>query len=252
VQTLGAFRVWRRGQEIERGTWGREKAVQVLQFLVCHRGRAVHREQILEALWHEASPSAAATGLRVALSALRDAVSPERESGAESPFVKREGDTLRLATDAGVRVDADDFVRLLKSARAAETADAEHAVTLYEAALALYRGEFLSDQRYAAWAESERQLRRGEFLASAERLASLLLTQGELDRAARWAETILQHDPLWEQAYALLMEAYWRQGNRALAVRTFKRCQKRLHSALGVSPSERTLALLATISRTTA
>jgi LuxR family maltose regulon positive regulatory protein len=250
IQTFGAFRVWRRGQEIERAAWGREKAVQVLQFLVCHRGRAVHREQILEALWHDASPSAAATGLRVALSALRDAISPERESGAESPFVKREGDTLRLATEAGVRVDADDFVRLLKSARAAETADGDHAVTLYEAALALCRGEFLSDQRYAAWAESERQLRRGEFMASAERLSNLLLTQGELDRAARWAETILQHDPLWEQAYALLMEAYWRQGNRALAVRTFKRCQKRLHSALGVAPSERTLALLATISRT--
>ncbi|MGH7697002.1 MAG: hypothetical protein ACRENH_18565, partial [Gemmatimonadaceae bacterium] len=69
VQTLGAFRVWRRGQEIDRAAWGREKAVQLLQLLVCHRGHALHREQVLEALWPDATASAAATGLRVAVSA---------------------------------------------------------------------------------------------------------------------------------------------------------------------------------------
>jgi ATP/maltotriose-dependent transcriptional regulator MalT len=249
IQTLGAFRVWRRGQEVERTSWGREKAVQVLQYLVCHRGHAVHREQIIEALWHDAPAGAAATGLRVALSALRDAISPERATGAESPFVKREGDTLRLAGDAGVRVDADDFARLLKAARSAEGADAEHAIGVYESALALYRGEFLSEQRYAAWAEAERQQRRAEFLVSAERQAVLLLAAGELDRAARWGTTLLQHDPLWEGAYAVLMEAHWRQGNRALAVRVFRRCQKRLQSALGVSPGPRMMALLSQVSQ---
>jgi DNA-binding SARP family transcriptional activator len=79
-------------------------------------------------------------------------------------------------------------------------------------------------------------------------LAGLLLRVDEFERAARWAETMLQHDPLWEAAYALLMEAYWRQGNRALAVRAFNRCRKRLKEALGVAPSSRTIALLAQIS----
>jgi DNA-binding SARP family transcriptional activator len=252
IQTLGTFRVWRRGREIERSAWGREKAIHLLQFLVCQRGHALHREQILEVLWHDASPSSGATGLRVALSALRDALSPEREAGAESPFIKREADSLRLALDAGVQVDADDFARLLKSARAAEAADSDHAIALYESALSLYRGEFLSEHRYVEWADAERQRLRGEFLTSAERLAALLLSADEPERAVRWAETMLQQDPLWEGAYAVLMEAYWRQGNRALAVRAFRRCQKRLHSALGVGPSGRTLSLLARISQTTA
>jgi DNA-binding SARP family transcriptional activator len=46
-----------------------------------------------------------------------------------------------------------------------------------------------------------------------------------------------------------LMEAFWRQGNRALAVRTFNRCRKRLKEALGVAPSSRTMALLERISQ---
>ena len=247
VQTLGPFRVWRRGQEIERGAWGREKALHLLQLFVCRRQRPMHREEIMEALWSESTASTATTGLRVALTALRNALEPDRIPGAESPFVRRDGDTIGLTMAGGVRVDADEFSRLLKLARARETVDAEQAIVRYEAALALYRGEFLGENRYAAWAESERHERRREFLESAERLAALLLRTGEHERAARWAETMLQHDPLWEAGYSLLMESHWRQGNRALAVRTFNRCRKRLKDALGVAPSRRTIELLGRI-----
>ena len=244
VQTLGPFRVWRKGQEIERGSWGREKALHLLQLFVCSRRRALHREEILEALWPDSSPATATTGLRVALSALRTALEPDRVAGVECPFLRRDGDTIGLALDAGVRVDADEFTRLIRVARASETSSMDQSIARYESALALYRGEFLSENRYAAWADSERQELRREFLTAAERLAALLLRAGEHERTARWAETMLQHDPLWEGAYALLMESYWRQGNRALAVRTFNRCRKRLREGLGVAPSPRTAALL--------
>ena len=249
IQTLGPFRVWRKGQEIERSAWGREKALHLLQLLVCRRERPLHREEILEALWKEGATSTATTGLRVALSALRNALEPDREAGMDSTFVKRDGDTIRLGLEVGVRVDADEFSRLLKAARAQETLDVDESIARYESALALYRGEFLGDNRYAEWAESERQERRREFIVSAERLTVLLMKAGELERAVRWSETMLQHDPLWEPAYSLLMEAFWRQGNRALAVRTFNRCRKRLRESLGVAPSSRTMALLERISR---
>ena len=249
IQTLGPFRVWRKGQEIERSAWGREKALHLLQLLVCRRERPMHREEILDALWKESAGSTATTGLRVALSALRHALEPEREAGVESPFVRRDGDTIRLGLELGVRVDADEFSRLLKAARAQESVNEDEAIARYESALALYRGEFLGDNRYSEWAEGERQERRREFIVSAERLTSLLVRSGEFERAVRWAETMLQHDPLWEPAYALLMEAFWRQGNRALAVRTFNRCRKRLKEALGVAPSRATMALLGRISQ---
>jgi ATP/maltotriose-dependent transcriptional regulator MalT len=249
VQTLGPFRVWRRGQEIERSAWGREKALHLLQLFVCSRKRPLHRDEILEALWSESAASTATTGLRVALTALRNALEPERTAGVESPFIRRDGDTIGLALEGGVRVDADEFSRLLKVARAQESVDVEQSITRYEGALALYRGEFLGENRYAGWAETERQDCRREFLESAERLAGLLLRTGEHERAARWAETMLQHDPLWEAGYTLLMEGYWRQGNRALAVRTYNRCRKRLKDALGVAPSTRTMALLERITQ---
>ena len=248
VQTLGPFRVWRHGQEIERAAWGREKALHLLQLLVSSRGRPLHREQILEALWGDSPASTAATGFRVALSALRNALEPQREAGTESTFVRRDGDSVRLSVEAGVRVDADEFSALLSAGRAHETSVGV-AIARYERALSLYRGEYLSENRYAPWAEPERLERRREYLVGAERLATLLMRSGDYEGAARWAETMLQHDPLWEPAYALVMEAHWRQGNRALAVRTFNRCRKRLKDALGVAPSSRTMTLLTQISQ---
>jgi len=249
IQTLGPFRAWRRGQEIERGAWPREKALHLFQLLVCHRGHGVHRDRILEMLWPDSSASTAATGLRVALSALRNALEPDRESGTDGRFVRRDGDTIRLAMESGLRVDVDDFTRLLKAARTSESADREAMIAAYETALGTYRGDFLEENPYAAWAEEERQLRRSEFLTAAERFATLLLRGGESERAARWAEAMLHQDPLWENAYALLMEAHWQQGNRALAVRAFNRCKKRLRDGLGVQPSARITTLLDRIAR---
>ena len=249
LQTLGPFRAWRRGQEIGRAAWPREKALHFFQLLVCTRGHSLHRDRIIETLWPDSSPSTAATGLRVALSALRNALEPDRQPNTDGQFVQRDGEMIRLATEAGIRVDADDFSKMLKLARAAETGDPEHMIGAYEAALALYRGDFLEENRYASWVEEERQRRRSEFLAAAERFATLLLKLGDSERAVRWAETMLSHDPLWEPAYAVLMEAHAKQGNRALAVRAFNRCKKRLRDSLGVAPSSRLTGLLNRISK---
>ncbi len=238
VQTLGAFRVWHDGREIERSAWAREKALHLFQLLICNRAHGLHREQIIESLWPDGAPGAAGTGLRVVLSTLRNVLEPERVRGTDGRFVVRDGDVIHLARDGSIRVDADELGRRIRLARAAERSSPDSAIAMYESAMALYQGDFLPEQRYDAWAEDERLLHRRELFQAGERLGNLLLAEGEFDRVVRVAETLLQFDPLWESAYALLMEAHWQQGNRVLVARTYDRCRKRLHKALGVAPSK--------------
>jgi len=249
IQTLGAFRVWRAGEEIQRAAWGREKALHLLQFLICHRDNPVHREQILEALWPERAPAQAAVGLRVALNALRSALEPGQKSATKTSLICREGEMLRLNRDAGIEIDSDQFVQLLQKARWAEREDISQATMLYEAALQLYHGDFLIEVPYADWAAEEREQRRMQYLVTAERLARLAMMQGEHERAIEWANILLRKDPTWEAAYALLMECHWQHGNRALAVRIYDRCRKRLAEILGVEPSPDTTALYEKIIR---
>ncbi len=248
IQTLGPFTVRRSGRLIERSAWGRAKALHLLQFLVCRRGHFVHREQIMEALWSDTPPSTAATGLRVALSVLRKVLSPLPGTDEALEFIQRDGDSLRLDMSVGVYVDADEFMRRVSLARELMDESQEQAIELYESALAMYRGDFLEEQPYAEWAMKEREQLTAVYLAAAEQLTRLLLKQGEYERGMRWANTILAKDPLWEEGYVLLMQCHWKQGNRALAVRVYDRCRRRLYEGLGIEPSPRTTALFTEIS----
>lgn len=251
VQTLGRFRVWRDGHEIKHAAWEREKALHLFQFLVCRRGHLVHREQILEALWPDSSPSSASVGLRVALSTLRKALGTTEaaEHDQERDFVRRDGEGLELDLDLGIRVDADEFERLVRLARALEGENPRQAIELYESALVLYRGDFLEESPYAEWASDERERLLMLYLATAKRAAELLVRQERYDEASRVCQQILLRDRCSEAAYYLLILCYWKQGNRSLALRTYQRCEKWLRQELGVTPSPRTTELLRTISQ---
>ena len=124
-----------------------------------------------------------------------------------------------LDSASGIRVDAGEFTRLIHSARAVEADNPQQATGLYESAPALYHGDFLEESLYAEWASEERERLLADYLASAERLARLWVNRGDYEQGARWANAILTKDPLWEEAYTLLMECQWKQGNRTLAVR---------------------------------
>ncbi len=250
VQTLGPFRVWRDGREIERTAWEREKALHLLQYLICQRRHLTHREQILEALWPDSSPPSAAIGLRVALSTLRKALGFSTPEGGDrhGDFIRREGESLRLDPSLGIRVDADEFESLIRSAQALEAQDPAQAIKVYESALALYRGDFLEENPYAEWAGQERERLRMLYLSAAGRVAELLVMQESYEEASQVCQEILRRDCCSEEAYYVLMLCYWKQGKRSLALRTYQRCEKWLRQELDVSPSPRTIELLQVIS----
>jgi DNA-binding SARP family transcriptional activator len=50
-------------------------------------------------------------------------------------------------------------------------------------------------------------------------------------------ERLLAQDPCWEGAYRMMMLAYSRQGDRAMALRAYGRCVQILEGELGVEPS---------------
>jgi ATP/maltotriose-dependent transcriptional regulator MalT/DNA-binding SARP family transcriptional activator len=246
VQTLGLFRVWRGEHEIPRTAWSRDKAVQLFQILLARRGRPLHREQLVDLLWPDGK--AAASALRVTLNALRQTLEPDRAPEAESRFIQRQGESLLLNPDADIRVDADEFERLIGEAQAAEARHPAQAPALYRRALALYRGDFLPGALYEEWAGERRDRLADLYLTTASHLADLLAAQGGHSEAVALCHQILARDPCWEEAYYLLMVCYAQQGNRSLALRTYARCAKHLRAELGVEPAARTQALFKALS----
>jgi ABC-type oligopeptide transport system ATPase subunit len=117
------------------------------------------------------------------------------------------------------------------------------AVARLEAALALYRGEFLPDQRYGEWTLPHR-----EHLARLYREICLELADHYCDRhdfpaAIRLLTPLLADDPADEVVHRQLMHVYVRAGRRHDALRQYQDCVDALAAEFDVPPGPETTAL---------
>lgn len=241
VQTLGGFRVWRDGAEIAPAAWRREKALYLFQFLVTVRGRYLHKEQIIDRLWPETDAETGDRDFRVALNAVNKALEPQRPPRAEPCFVQRHDLSYGLDAEE-VWVDADAFeVRVIAGNRA-RPGDVAAAIQHYQAALDLYRGDYLPERRYEDWSSAERERLQMIALTTTTTLAGLLVERNPPE-SIRLAQRVLAADPVWEDAYRAQMAAYLAQGNRPLALRTYERCVEVLEREFGVEPLPETQEL---------
>ncbi len=234
VYTLGGFRVLRDGAQVEPKVWGREKALHLFQFLVTHRNRYMHKEQIVDQLWPEAPWQAGDRDFRVALNAVNRALEPDRAPRAVARFINRVDLTYGLDPEQ-VWVDADAFEAYLTKANRSLLEQPSAAVESYWAAIDLYNGEYLPDRRYEDWASAERERLGVLALSAMTKLADLEVARAPRE-ALRLSQRVLSLEPLWEEAYRAQMRAYQALGNRPMALRTYMDCVNVLNEALLIEP----------------
>jgi DNA-binding SARP family transcriptional activator len=239
VQALNGFQVWRGANIIPANGWRREKARQLFEVLLTYRHAPLDRDQICEFLWPETDPATAQRNFKITLNALYQVLEPEREPGADSTFILREGSTYCLRPGADLWLDAEQFMQRARQSMRMFNKD----VSELQNAINLYQGEYLPDTLYETWAAEERERLAALFLEVADQLVELLLKQGNCAEAIDLAQRILIQDNCWERAYRQLMLAYDRLGDRGQVGRTFQRCVQTLREELDVSPSPETQLL---------
>src|SRR4051812_12563287 len=140
ITLLGGFGATVDGEPVPDKAWRLRKARDLVKLLALAPGRRLHREQVMDALWRERNPGAAANNLYQAVHAARRAI------GAETIVVREE--VLSLVAET----DVDEFERAAAEAR-------RHATPAgYRAALAVYTGELLPENRYEDWAANGRDV----------------------------------------------------------------------------------------------
>lgn len=241
VRTLGDFRVWGPGGAVEPSDWGRDKAVQLFQYLVTRRRRIEEREAIVDALWPELDAAAAERDFKVALNAVLNALEPARPPRAPSRFVRRVGSAYGLATEEAW-IDVDALEAHVAAGNRDRHRDPAAAAAHYRAAEALYQGDYLPARRYEDWSSPERERVQVLALGAMTMLAELLVDETPLE-AIRLAQRVLESDPVREDAWRLLMRAHMASGNRALALRAWEACRAALQHELGLEPLPETAAV---------
>ena len=217
IDMLGGFSVTVDDVAVPDDAWSRRHAAGLVKLLALARGRRLHREQVVDALWPDLSLDAAGPRLHKAAHYAR------RAFGEQAHTLVLRHDLVTLLPDAEVVVDAVAF-------RAeAEAALAEASVERGRSALAAYAGPLLPDDVYEPWTEQPRQ--------------SLTALRGELLRlTGRWEE-LLEDDPADEQAHLAVAQAYVDRGDVRAALRQLERMDQALRRELGTAPGPAAEAL---------
>jgi DNA-binding SARP family transcriptional activator len=249
IQTLGQFNVWRDGQLID--PWKRVQAQTVVKLLLIRRaagGRAVSPDELMEWLWPESDLESGRKKLLPLLSNARRTLEPDIEP-RDSNFILRSSTGYYFDLDGDVSWDVQDLRRLVYEANAHERAgDLKAAIASYEAAHALYAGDFLAEDRYAPWAIPQRQALQDEYRDSLASLARAYAALGRYADAVRAGEAALEVDPLLESVYRQLMRYHYCAGDKGQALKVYRNCEKIFDELFGEGPAPQTKHVFEAIS----
>ena len=239
IQTLGQFNLWRDNEKVDSKQWGRDKTIQLLQYLISNRQRhALHKEKIMDHLWEEGDDR----DFKVALHGVNKVLEPERPSRTESSFVIRQGISYQLDLDK-VWIDVEALEQYIIIGNESLGDNQAIAKDAYKSAIALYQGVFLPNRIYEDWSSEEREKIQILVLGAYVILAEMLLHENPLE-SIRLAQCALAIDNTWEDAYRLQMHAYIIKGNRPQAIKAYQKCADVLDREYGIDPLPATKSLL--------
>jgi ATP/maltotriose-dependent transcriptional regulator MalT len=221
VFALGRFQVLRDDKPIATGQKAQRKPLELLAALVARGGHDVPTATIATDLWPDAEGDAAQASFEASLHRLRKLI------GRPDTIQLHDG---KLSLDARqCWADVWAFERLC----AAEDT----------AAIDLYAGQFLASEPERPWMLAPRERLRDRFIRLALKLGEQSEEKGDPQAARQLYERALEIDNLAELVYQRLMRCHMRRGQRAEAMRLYRRCRELLEIGLGVPPAPETQAL---------
>lgn len=243
IQTLGTFQVWREGTLLVAKDWGRDKTVQLFQFLVTARHRrGLHKEQIIDRIWEEADGKTGDQTFKVALHGVNKTLEPNRKSRTEARYILRQGVTYQLNLDE-IWIDVDALEQFVALGNQALNTNPKLAEQAYREAIELHHGVYLPNRLYEDWSSEERERLQVLALGAMITLGELLIEENPME-SVRLAQMALLIDAAWEDAYRIQMAAYFQKGNRPMAIKSYQHCVEVLEEEFGIEPLPETQALM--------
>jgi predicted ATPase/DNA-binding SARP family transcriptional activator/DNA-binding CsgD family transcriptional regulator len=233
VCLLGGFKVSVGSRTIESGAWRLRKASSLVKLLALAPSHRLHREQVMDLLWPDSGTRAASNNLRKTLHAARRILDP----AMGSRYLASEDESLVLCPKSDLWLDVEAFEQAAAAARRAKEPAA------YRAAIDLYAGELLPEDRYEDWAENRREELRRTFLSVLVELAGIYEQHGEYGPGVNVLRKVVAEEPTNQEALTGLMRLYAHLGSKVEALAQYERLKVALSKQLGSEPAAMTTRL---------
>ena len=244
IQTLGQFQIWRDGNAI--GIWERPQAETVVKLLLvrqARQGHAVAADELITRLWPDADEESGRKKLLPLISNARHTLEPDIEA-RDSHFILRSANGYFFDISETVVWDLVEFREYFRLGSQLVTEERwEEAIIQLEKGRALYKGDFLAEDRYVDWAIDIRREITAEYCYLLVQLADAYAAKEQYDKAVELCQATLAKDPLLESVYRRLMTFHYCNGEKAQALKAYRDCIKLFEELFGETPAPATLQL---------
>jgi DNA-binding SARP family transcriptional activator len=222
LRLLGPLEV-RNDADVVTLAGGRPKAL--VAVLALHANEPLSTERLVDAVWGESPPKAAANTVQVYVSRLKKVLLGALETHAA-------GYVLHVPPEA---IDVRRFERLVAEARSADRP--EEASRLLAEALGLWRGPALAGIALEGFAAAEvRRLEEARLTALEDRIEADLACGRHAELVGE-LEALVSAHPFQERLRGQLMVALYRSGRQAEALEVYRETRELLVDELGIEPS---------------
>lgn len=227
IYMLGQYNIERQHEQqwqpIDDETWQEQTKVRaLLALLICSPGRAISREQALEALWPRTDTDKATQLLDKTFHSLLTVL--QSAHAGSSSWLRQEDDRLLLVGQEQVWVDVDAFEEILLHYDALAQQDpSEQREALLRQAMGLYNGDFLPEGRQIKWVMQRRVVLRQQRVRLLLALTDLYIKRQAYAQALETLDRLLIIDANNEAAVQRLMIVLAFQNRRGEALQAYKR-----------------------------
>jgi LuxR family transcriptional regulator, maltose regulon positive regulatory protein len=221
--------------------WTTRRARDILCFITSRPHHRAAKDTIIDTFWGETDLEVVEKNFHPTISHIRKALNSNQPL-KQNFLLYREGD-YQLSKEFSYRIDIDEFEMLMDEGdQARQSNNPEVVGKTYEAALKLYRGEFMQGS-YDPWVEAQRVYYREQYLRLLQLLAGVAQKMEDWPKSLTLAQRILLEDQFREDIHCLIMRAHGALGNRGAVREHYEGFKRMLLSELGVEPTPATRKL---------
>jgi len=227
LNLLGGFEVRKGKHLVPPELWKRDKARQLLQALAVHSGKGLSKEQLALLFWPDADEPTAANNFKVTLSALNQALEPDRAPKEAAQFIIRTGEQYQLNPQMRINLDTEQFEKLALSQRGEDK----------ERALALYKGRMVEGEQLQEAFMPEVQYYHRLYLDCLGKVIEAAIAGKDFDKGLELSNRMVRQEPLLEVGYQYQMRIYHALGNISMVRKVYNQAMDIGRKIYGVESS---------------
>jgi DNA-binding SARP family transcriptional activator/DNA-binding NarL/FixJ family response regulator len=236
---LGPFRVFVNNPPVEN--WPSKKGKSIFAYLLLNHKKKIFRDILMDIFWQKSTPDSARNCLNVTIHGIRRVL-----QGLDSKieYILFKNECYYFNPEVEIRLDVDKFRSIWQRAQGIEHEyNLSAAVSEYERAAEIYKGDFLEDELYDDWLSLDRENLKEVYLVILDKISENFICHKKYHKAIRVCENILEKDNCREDIYRRLMICYYRVGQRDKSLRLFRKCSTVLKEELEVKLATSTIEL---------